>query len=64
MKIQCEYCMGRKDGHVIRIHKHYISIEGESGYEKTTQIKVHKHHQGNKLCKGSNRIQTTKKWVG
>lgn len=56
--------MGRKDGHVIRIHKHYISIEGESGYEKTTQIKVHKHHQGNKLCKGSNRIQTTKKWVG
>lgn len=55
-RVFCAWCQQWKHGHKIKIIHHNYEDDLGSEEWKTYKMKIHKHHKGNQMCKGSDKI--------
>lgn len=56
-KVNCPFCKQWKHGHrVSEVKKHHLLDNINHDDWETVEVKIHKHHKGSSMCKGSDRI--------
>ncbi len=56
-KVRCHYCNQYKHGHrVSKVKKNQLHDSVNHDEWETVEVKIHKHHKGNIMCDGSDKI--------